>query len=349
MADQSTDTGDYPSDRLAARSLAASDRGVNPAPAPQRRSFLPWILTTAAVAFSLGLVANPWFETSVRSRLPGQFQHPAAAPDPRVDALQKRVMVLESEKSGFNASQGLPVASLPADAGLQIAALETEAARLAAADAGLAARLDQMAAAAGKSTANQAEMKELFLLSVARRFVQAGRPFGGLQRPFIEMFAPRDPAATDALVAWSAAPHSRDTLEYRLKSPVKRPVPPPVEAGWWDRLVFRLSDVVQVRGDGARGAGDTNQQTVLEALQADDLAKAIATMELSPATPERDLWLADAMRLQAAEQALESLEMQLLASPLAASPPESGAAFPPVNAPQANQPVPADTAVASSL
>ena len=38
---------------------------------PRRRPIAAWVIATIAVAFAIGLLANPWFERNVRSRLPG--------------------------------------------------------------------------------------------------------------------------------------------------------------------------------------------------------------------------------------------------------------------------------------
>src|SRR3712207_9449882 len=66
-----------------------------PAEAPRRRAVLPWLLTAIAVAFAVGLLANPWFEHAVRGRLPGMPTadapagaaavgvHPARSPAPQ--------------------------------------------------------------------------------------------------------------------------------------------------------------------------------------------------------------------------------------------------------------------------
>src|SRR3546814_2245139 len=47
--------------------MSEPDPGVRTRP---RRSVLPWILTFASLTFALGLLANPWFEREIRSRLP---------------------------------------------------------------------------------------------------------------------------------------------------------------------------------------------------------------------------------------------------------------------------------------
>jgi hypothetical protein len=327
MVDRAPDYADEQLDRLAARSLAASERSQGGPPPAPKRSILPWLLTTAAVAFALGLIANPWFESAVRSRLPAQFQHPSVVADPavtgRVDALEARVAQLESKPATVTA---MPA---PDELAARLTDLEADAMRLAAADLGAAARMEQLASAASSSAAGQGEVKALFLLSAARRFVEAGRPFGALERMVTAGFSARDPVATEALAAWSAAPHSRGSLKARLHGPVPAAsVALPQQAGWWDRLVARLSGVVQVRGEEAQAADSETRDKALDALAAGDLARAIAIFDMAPPSRARDLWLADARRLLAAEQALDSLETALLSTSIA-EPPASPAQPPP--------------------
>ncbi len=49
-------------DRLRARVVRPAVRA--------ERSVLPWVISAVLLAFALGLIANPWFEASVRSKLP---------------------------------------------------------------------------------------------------------------------------------------------------------------------------------------------------------------------------------------------------------------------------------------
>lgn len=357
MAERTPDFTDDPLDRLAARSIAASERTQGRAPPPAKRSLLPWVLTTGAVAFSLGMIANPWFEASVRSRLPGQLQDPVAAintaDEARLKALEGRVATLEAQPTEAQPAkaQMLPAplaGTVPDGLGARLSTLEKEVARLAEADLGVGARIDLLAATAGNSIAGQNQIKELFLLSAARRFVEVGRPFGAYERVLTQSFSGRDPAATDALAAWSSAPHSRDSLLARLREPdaVEPAVSPPAETGWWDRLVARLSGVVKVRSEDALASDPQTRQKAESALASGDLGLAIATFDLLPPSRTRDLWLADARRLMAAEQALDSLETQLLAVPPADPVPAVGATAtqqalppPPLNAPAVAAPV----------
>ncbi len=85
----------------------------------QKRSKWPWVLTGLFAAFSGGLIANPWFEREVRSRLPDALQEktPAsvqAGGSAAVAALEQRLAAVESR----------PAAEIPADLSGRIAALE---------------------------------------------------------------------------------------------------------------------------------------------------------------------------------------------------------------------------------
>jgi hypothetical protein len=73
--------------------LRARLSGRPPAAAPQRRAnVLPWVVAGGLFVFTAGMIANPWFETRVRSGLPSAA--PAAAPATNsvdVAALQGRI------------------------------------------------------------------------------------------------------------------------------------------------------------------------------------------------------------------------------------------------------------------
>ncbi len=339
MADRSTDYPDDPLDRLAARSLAVEERSSKPAPA--HRSLFPWVLTTAAIAFALGMVANPWFESSVRSSLPVQLQDEA---DKRelvgLDALEQRVATLERKTATAAPLLTAPESGGSAELVARVAKLESAANGLASADTTVAARIDrlsgELAASTGADAADRAALKELFLLAAARRSVEVGRSFGPIEGALTAAFAPRDRSATEALVAWSSAPQTLKSLRARLDAPAAEPAAvPAAEGNWWDRLLARMAGVVQVRQTDSLGADPEIRDRATALLDVGELGRAIAALELSPQSPARDLWLADAARLLAAEQALERLETLLLAGTAAVSSVQAASPNPPVDAPPA--------------
>ncbi len=108
------------------------------ATAKPRRARWPWLLTGLFAAFSGGLIANPWFEREVRSRLPDALQEktPAsvqAGSSAEIAALAQRLASVEAR----------PAAEIPGDLSGRIAALE--ASRSVAGAGNTAATLDTSA------------------------------------------------------------------------------------------------------------------------------------------------------------------------------------------------------------
>jgi hypothetical protein len=86
---------------------------------PRKPSRFPWVLSGLLAAFSGGLIANPWFENQVRSRLPDALQARVpvsvqAGQSASVAALEQRLAAVEQR----------PAAEIPAELSGRIAALE---------------------------------------------------------------------------------------------------------------------------------------------------------------------------------------------------------------------------------
>lgn len=128
-------TGEGRLDRLRARSVAGG-----PAPAAAR-SVTPWIAVAVLLAFALGMIANPWFERSVRSRLPG-FAPTVAPTVGDIAALQARIAVLEARPSA-PASVAGNGAAVPSE---RLARVEATLDRITAGEPLEATRTDRIAA-----------------------------------------------------------------------------------------------------------------------------------------------------------------------------------------------------------
>jgi hypothetical protein len=123
--------------------------------APRKSSKVPWVLTGLLAAFSGGMIANPWFETEVRSRLPDALQSktPAsvsAGQSAGVAALEERLAAVEQR----------PAAEIPADVSGRIAALEAsrsvDGAMTGAAPVDTAALDQRLAVAEGRLATSEA-------------------------------------------------------------------------------------------------------------------------------------------------------------------------------------------------
>ena len=340
-------------DRLAARSLAARQSAATP---PQRRAIWPWLLVAALLAFVIGMLGSPWFEREVRSQLPPPLRdQPLSQSDPRFDGLEARVARLEAAQarppsSGQPALPGAVAAPAPADPAFdaRLAALEAQAQALQGSSAATATRIEQLAAdiarTSGEAAAGDRQVRDLFLLSVARRMLDGGRALTVLEPALAARFRPADDAAVDALAAWSTVPQTRDSLAGRLEAmQAAGSVPVADDRSLWQRLRDRLSGLVTVRTEQASGlpADAAALPEAIAALKDDDLPRAIRRMQAAPPSEQRDTWLKDAQARLEAELAMERLESRLigdmsvaLSAPVA--PPPA-----PVNAPPVAAPAPA--------
>ena len=88
---------------VSAASLDATERlrarltGKPVAAPPRPRPVLPWLIAAALLTFALGIIANPWFERTVRGQLAfAEVALPATGADPaEVTALKARLAALE--------------------------------------------------------------------------------------------------------------------------------------------------------------------------------------------------------------------------------------------------------------
>lgn len=160
MSDQ-TSSDDPRLSSLAEEARAMRGTATPPAVAPRTGSGWPWALTGLALAFALGLLGNPWFESKVRSYLPEALRRPAASAD--TSGLDSRLMALETRVSALEtrplpSAPPVPAATVPtvvpADAPAAAPAIAVAPAleqRLAAAEAKLAA-LEQAQSGAALQT-----------------------------------------------------------------------------------------------------------------------------------------------------------------------------------------------------
>jgi hypothetical protein len=323
MADNPSDSHYDELDRLAARSLAARETASAAAAGPQRqRAVWPWVVAGVLFAFALGLVGSPVFERELRSHLPPELQSEMAGPaDPRVDALVERVGQLEAA-----AGRAVPAPVAPQNAAglaLRLQSVETRAVAAETNDSNMLARLDMLAAEVARTSnavvETDARTRDLFLLAVARRMLEAGRPLTPIEAALESRFRNQDGAALEALAAWTSAPQTQRTLKDRLRALAEAPEPE-ATGSWWDRLKARLSGLVTVRGEQAEVVADSRalMAQARAAMESSDVGLAVAALGEADASPAVGQWVADARILLAAEEALARLETTALETGVAA-------------------------------
>jgi hypothetical protein len=190
-------------------------------------------------------------------------------------------------------------------------------------DANLVARLDALAAEVARTSSavveTDARTRDLFILSVARRMLESGRPLTPIEPAIADRFAKSDAAAVEALGAWSRAPQTRSTLKSRLEA--IGDLPSSEEAGgWWERLKARLSGLVSVRGERVETADSAALMAEARtAMAAGDLELAVSALSGGDWSPAVRQWVADARILAAGEEALARLETDALEAGIGAA------------------------------
>lgn len=254
---------------------------------------------------------------------------PAAVAEPsplaEAEALARRLAALEAELAAIRTAP--PAGSGAADTAAlaaRLQALEAEARRIAEAEAATAGRLAALAAdmdaagvTSGAVAAATAEVRDIFLVVSLRRLVERGRPLGAFDPLLRQQFGTREPSAVAAVVAWSGAPVSRAMLAERLDSLAGSYSGAKADGsaqarGFWDRLWQRLSGLVEIRQGPETVAAPLIRARAR--LAEGDLPAAIAHAAAEPETAALAAWLEDARRLQAAEDALDRLELLVVQS-----------------------------------
>jgi hypothetical protein len=318
----------------------------NGAERSKSRALLPWLLAMALAMFLVGMLASPWFEQNVRSRLPGVLHRPdVGAISAKVEqqagtlaALDTRVTALEARRSEVEpAAAAIPALNDPAAVAAAApttaaAALETRVEALERASARDATRLDNLSAelaslnvrlgalgaSASDSIAAAAESAEkargVLLVAAARRAIDEGQSLAVLEPALRRYFGGDNAQAVERLLTASRTAPTLDTLRRRFAQ--LRPTllaGEPSGDGWWDRLVAGIADVVTVR----RSIGDANSRRVADMvarLDRGDVAGALVLLRRMPVDSQRAArdWRIDADAYASARDALQQLEAAVL-------------------------------------
>lgn len=294
--------------RLASRPIAAD-------PAP-RRSILPWVLAGGLFVFVAGMIANPWFESSVRGRLPFA-QGKVVTDSAELTAINERLARIEGVAqvaSPVVQTERLARTEAQIETSTdQIARESSRIDKLTREVAGLSARLEaeqgrtEAAQSATEAAAQRAE--SMLTLVLVQRAIEAGRPLGALETPLRRTFELRYPDAVKSVVALGAAPVTPALLEreFAALAPVLSGRPAPgAKLSWWDALTGTISAAVTPASPGAGPQGPVDAAEA--ALARGDVAAAAAQLRRLPRTPALNAWLAKAARWQAGQAGLTTLE-----------------------------------------
>jgi hypothetical protein len=264
------------------------------ATAPRKRSKAPWVLTGLLAAFSGGLIANPWFEREVRTRLPDALQSktPASVSADQsagVAALEQRLAAVEQR----------PAAEIPADLSGRIAALEasrsvdgaatgaagmdttaldqrlavvegrlatSEAAAQGAAQAANAAQSNYMvldnkvAMTAAKFERDGVALRAMASAMALRGVVDQGRPLGALDDSLALLVGAQSPD----LVTLRRVERGGPTLAslraaFRQVRPGLAAQAEAASGDWTDRALVQVKSLLAVRPVDGKAVNPTNQ------------------------------------------------------------------------------------------
>jgi hypothetical protein len=303
-------------------SLAATERlrarlmtPARPQP-PRRSSGLAWAVALATLAFAGGLIANPWFEQTVRGRLPfvtAETTSDTAALEQRLAALEQRKLPAPAVAAERLARTEARVESstdqIQRDAE-RIDELNRQLSQLGARLAAEEAR-DAAVIATAQGAADRAETMLTVLL--LRRAVEDGRGFDALLPATRRLFQEQHADEVTVLEALSAAPVTRARLARDLAG-LSDAGPGAARPNWWAALTRRVETAFAARA----GAGPVAQAQA--AMARGDVTAAAAALRRSKALRGNGTvrgWLAAADRLTAGEAALVALEASA-ATPLPA-------------------------------
>lgn len=322
------DTGRAGGDLSGARLDQMRSRAVPVTARPQRAVFA-WILVAALLAFALGLIANPWFERSVRSHLPGFA--PTVAPtvadlatlDERITALESRPAVVapagDATASGASGERLARVEGTVATLGATVPAATTRTDKIATDLAALTGRIDSSAAATAaalaSATATADRAQALLVAGAVRRQLTEGTRLGALEPALRRSFGPRAAPAVEAVANLGAAPVTLAGLRSGLDQlrPSLGAAATAVPQSWWDGFRDSLAGIV-VRPTPSGTGTPARIDRATAALAAANVAAAEAEIAALPAAQrsKAQAWLTAADRYQAGWRGMATLETMLL-------------------------------------
>lgn len=290
---------------------------------PRRRPIAAWVIATIAVAFAIGLLANPWFERNVRSRLPGmrstasdvEASQTIAALQARIDSLEARA-VAPSQRALNDPAASAEIAGV-AEAQ---ASTETDLAELRAQVAELRGRTDSTAAAAAEG-AERAQTA--LLVSALRRAVETGRRLDAYEPALRARFGASHPNEVAALLSLGRRPVEGGSLARGLAAAL-----PAVERAdaqgrsWWESFRHGLAGIAAVRrADNAPVDPQSLLRLAMQRAEAGDVDAALRSVAALPPASRNAVagWTAEAKRYSAGMNALATLEAAAL-NPVAAGP-----------------------------
>ncbi|BBE33732.1 COG4223 family protein [Sphingosinicella microcystinivorans] len=266
---------------------------------PRPRNSLPWVLVAGLLLFAAGLLLSPWFETNIRTRLPGALQRPdvesiAARVEREAGAitqLEARVTALETRPSApapmvdgagtppaLNDPMPLALGTGPGSERLarleaRIEALDrgqaqasTRLDNVSAELAGLNVKIEQVGGNAARSieaaAASAEKARGVLLVTAARRAAEQGQSLAVLAPALRRHFAAADADAVERLLTASPDAPTLAVLRSRfeqIRPQLAESAAPEKADSLWSQFKAGVASLVQVREKGASATQTANE------------------------------------------------------------------------------------------
>lgn len=273
-----------------------------------RRSVAPWVLLFAIFTFLLGMLANPWFERQVRSRLPFvQTSTTEAAEAVNAERTAETMKVRQRLQS----LEDRPPAGA-SDA--ELAAMSSQAERLEA----LEERFEALDARSRMALSNSARAEGMLLALAARRAIDTGQPLGVIEGMLRERFGGTQPQAVAALIAAGQKPLTLAQLQAGLQTLEPQLQQASHGESWWSDLRSDIAGLIMFKRESEPIIEPVEQlQDARQRLMLGDVAGAMWQINRLPAgaRSKAAAWSAAARRYLIARQALDTLETVALLAP----------------------------------
>ena len=275
------------------------------APYRQKRSVWPWIITLATVSFAIGLLASPWLEKTVRSRLPLPVNTDAPVP--------ASVRNPPPAVTSGRLAQAAPAAS-PQDDAARLAALAAQERRIDSFER----RFDGLDSRTSTALANASRAEGMLLTLAARRALDTGQPLGVIEGMLRERFGGSQPQAVAALVVVGQKPVTLGQLQSSLQTLEPQLQRASTGGGWWDELRSGIAGLILIKRENEPADEPSEQlRDARQRLMMGDVGGALWQVNRLPsdARAKAGGWAAAARRYLIARQALDTLETVALLAP----------------------------------
>ena len=264
---------------------------------PRRRSARSQLLV-AVLAFALGAAAMGW--SAWRGYL-GNLVPSSRAPAPEATAAPDETATPETGDG-----QEKP------EAARQLRAVGTVEGRLAM----LEDRFSRLNLQANAASGNAARAESLLIAFAARRMIDRGEPLRYLEDQLRMRFTNAQPRAVETIIDFGENPVTIDELSARLDALAPRLAGQSDDVGLWDRISHELSGLFTVRREPASVMSpEARIERARVMLTAGKIPAAVEQVRLLPGAEAANRWVADALRYEAVQKALDLIETTAMLDP----------------------------------